>query len=643
MDKRSTIAIVLSFVIFIGWMWLQNRIWPPAKPVPPPAKTAPAAPSPAAKTDAAKTDAPKTDSSKPPAEAPAVQGEAAHYPVKPPITLTSKNLEVVLTNKGAGIERLNLLNYPKAPAVVTILEPIVPNVPHLAVRQIGGAEAIDREPWEVVDQKPDRVEFRYRLRSGIEITKILSLDEGRHTLQMSLWLENKNPKPEGKNAPAPVDVKLEILAFNGIDLDSLYRYEQYLMGVWHYDHQLKLKSISELKTGDEKMAAALAQPEGAARDAAVKEVEDKYFKVTGGLKEWFGVRNRFFTALLLPDGSALDNLDYYHYRDLPPELRRLHAATWAEEHHLPASAVTDLHNVLASAVTNTLSVGEGRKVLQFTAIAAPLEKEALREVPGAEELGGYTGGCILGFVVKPAAAVILEVLGVASKILGNMGFAVIATTLLIRLCLFPLSLKSQRNAMQMQALAPKIQALKERYKDDQQKYGVEQMRLFKENGVNPVAGCLPLFIQMPIFIGMYSVFEMSVMLRHAPFILWIKDLSEPDRLFGGNWGIHIPLPILPDINIQALNLLPIVMTITWFLQAYWSPRSPDPQMAQQQKMMMWMPIVFGFSCYGLASGLSLYFLSNSLLSMAEQKIIKKYILKIGPDGKPLVPASPEKS
>jgi YidC/Oxa1 family membrane protein insertase len=208
------------------------------------------------------------------------------------------------------------------------------------------------------------------------------------------------------------------------------------------------------------------------------------------------------------------------------------------------------------------------------------------------------------------------------------------TTLLIRLCLFPLSLKSQRNAMQMQALSPKIQALKERYKDDQQKYGVEQMRLFKENKVNPVAGCLPLFIQMPIFIGMYSVFEMSIDLRRAPFFGWIKDLSEPDRLLGPWHPFVIPL-LITDLRIDALNLLPILMTITWFLQAYWTPRSPDPQMAQQQKMMMYMPIVFGLTCYGLASGLSLYFLANSLLSMGEQKIIKKYILKIDSAGHPL--------
>jgi len=186
----------------------------------------------------------------------------------------------------------------------------------------------------------------------------------------------------------------------------------------------------------------------------------------------------------------------------------------------------------------------------------------------------------------------------------------------------------------MQQLAPKIQALKERYKDDQQKYGVEQMRLFKENKVNPVAGCLPVLIQMPIFIGMYSVFEMAIDLRHANFLAWIHDLSQPDQLFGPWKAIEIPL-LITTLSISSLNVLPILMTITWFLQAYFTPRSPDPQMAQQQKMMMWMPIIFGLTCYGLASGLSLYFLANSLLSMAEQKIIKRYILKIGPDGKPL--------
>jgi YidC/Oxa1 family membrane protein insertase len=360
------------------------------------------------------------------------------------------------------------------------------------------------------------------------------------------------------------------------------------------------------------MAEALKMAPGAEQDKEIKEIEDKYFRVNGGLKEWFGIKTRFFATVLLPDSAGLDVLDHYTFRDLPE------SALKSEQGR---------HNLVASAVMNPLRVGESRKVFQFTLYGGPLNPDTLREVPGAEDLGKYTGGCFLAPIVKPAAAVIMEVLHFVKGLLHNMGFAIIVTTLLIRLCLFPLSLKSQKNAQQMQILAPKIQALKERYKDDQQKYGVEQMRLFKENGVNPVAGCLPLFIQMPIFIGMYSVFEMSLDLRHAPFILWIKDLSMPDRLFGPWHPVVIPL-IITDLKIESFNLLPILMTITWFLQAYFTPRSPDPQMAQQQKMMMWMPIVFGLTCYGLASGLSLYFLSNSLLSMAEQKIIKKYILKI---------------
>lgn len=621
MDKRSTLALVLCFFIFIGWMWVQNKIWPP----PPPPK-----PAPVQKTDPKPAEAkpadPKPADAKPTDPKPSEQG--ASYPEKPPITLSTSILDVTLTNKGAGVEKV-VLHYPKPTDAVPILQPMETRFPHLAIRHVDGQDAIESKPWEIVDQQPEKVEFRYRLRNGVEITKVISLDANRHTLQMTLRLDNKNPKAEGKDEPPPQNVKLEILAFNGLDLDSPYRYDQYLMGTWRYDKNLHLKALSEVEKGEGKLAEAQKLAPGPERDAEIKKITAEYFTVSGGLKEWFGIKNRFFTSLMLPDSAALDNLDHYRFREI-----------WVPD-PTPKSD-KKLRNLVAAAVTSNMPITGARKVLQFTVYAGPLEKETLRELPGAEDLAAYTGGCSpLAFVIKPASAIILELLHFTGKILGNMGVAIIITTLLIRLCLFPLSLKSQRSAMQMQALAPKLQALKERYKDDDQKYRVEQLRVMKENNVNPVAGCLPLFIQMPIFIGMYSVFEMSILLRKAPFMLWIRDLSEPDRLLGGNWGVNIPMPIIPDIHIDALNLLPILMTVTWFLQAYWTPRSPDPQMAQQQKMMMWMPIVFGFSCYGLASGLSLYFLANSLLSMGEQKIIKKYILKIGPDGKPLAPVPPE--
>jgi YidC/Oxa1 family membrane protein insertase len=625
-DKRSGLALGLCFFIFIGWMWLQNKIWPPPKPLPP-VKTAPVDPV----KPAPKPDSPTTTPGTPPAPA-MTPGEPSRYAEKPAITLQSQYLDVVLTNKGAGIERATA-HFPKATDAVKILEPIYPRIPHMAIRHVDGPDAIESQPWEIVEQKDDRVSFRYRLRNGVEITKNFVLDATTHTLQLTLMLDNKNPVPEGKDAAPEQEMKLDLLAFNGIDPDSLYRYEQYLMAVDRYDKALRMKSLPEIQKGEGKLLEALRLPAGKERDAEIKTITEKYFRVEGGRKEWFGLNNRFFTAAVNPDGPALDVLDqgYYEFREFrgptPEELKK-------------NGKPVEHQNILASARTGPFKVANARRVFQFTVYVGPMAKDKLKVVPGLEDLGGYRGGCFLAFVVKPAAGIIMELLHFTSGLLHNMGVGIIVTTLLIRLCLFPLSLKSQRNAMQMQMLAPKIQALKERYKDDQQKYGVEQMRLFKENGVNPVAGCLPLFIQMPIFIGMYSVFEMSIDLRRAPFFGWIKDLSEPDRLLGGAWGYHIPLPILPDIHLDALNLLPILMTVTWFLQAFWTPRSPDPQMAQQQKMMMYMPIVFGLSCYGLASGLSLYFLSNSLLSMAEQKIIKRYILKIGPDGKPLAPVVP---
>jgi YidC/Oxa1 family membrane protein insertase len=626
-DKRSLLALVLCLFIFLGWMFLSPKLFPPAPPAPKPAPTAqppkPSTPAEATKTEPAKIEPAKTVT------------EGATYPEKPPVPLTSKYLDAVLTNKGAGLEGVTV-QHPKPREkvkegeekkknTVPVLHPYDPKIPHLAIRQVGGPDAIESLPWEVVEQKPDRVEYRYRLRNGVEINKVLVLNAD-HSMTMTLILANKNPAPSGKSEPDDVELQLDLLAVNGLHPDSIYRYEQYLMGVASVGGELQLKHLSELQKGEEKLAEAQRMPEGADKQAEIKSIMDKYFRISSGRREWFGVKNRFFTAAVMPDNAGLDALDYYEFRLSSPVVKE---------------AMGGHPNISAFARTKSLRIGKAPTIMQFTIVAAPLEEEALQPIPGLKVLASYLGGCFLPFI-KQAAAAILAVLKFVGHLIGNMGFGIIATTLLIRLCLFPLSLKSQRNALAMQQLAPKIQALKERYKDDQQKYGVEQMRLFKENKVNPVAGCLPVFIQMPIFIGMYSVFEMSIDLRQAPFIAWITDLSQPDRLFGPWKPFEIPL-LITTLSIEAFNVLPILMTITWFLQAYFTPRSPDPQMAQQQKMMMWMPIIFGLTCYGLASGLSLYFLTNSLLSMGEQKIIKKYILKIDKDGKPLAQAEGKES
>jgi YidC/Oxa1 family membrane protein insertase len=405
------------------------------------------------------------------------------------------------------------------------------------------------------------------------------------------------------------------MALNGLDPDSAYRYDQYLAAAWKDDKGVQFRPIPDVEKGESKLADALKESDPGKRAEAVKAT-DALLRVQTGRKDWFGLKNRFFAVLLKPDSTSLEAIESYRHRTPA-------AATLQKF----AEAGLGNKNLAVSAETKELRVSE-RNIYQFDLFAGPQKEDVLRELPGAQDLQQFGSGCFISpiaAIVNMDAPLILGLLKFTGSLLGNLGVGIIVTTLLIKLFVFPLTLKSQRSMAAMQALGPKIQALRERYGNDQQKFGMEQMKLFREHKVNPMAGCLPMLIQMPVFIGMYSVFEQSVELRGAPFFLWIKDLSQPDHLLGPWVPVEIPL-LITTLSIDAFNLLPIVMTLTWFLQAYFQPRSPDPQMASQQKMMMWMPVVFGLMCYGLASGLSLYFLVNSLLGMGEQKLIKGVFL-----------------
>jgi YidC/Oxa1 family membrane protein insertase len=141
----------------------------------------------------------------------------------------------------------------------------------------------------------------------------------------------------------------------------------------------------------------------------------------------------------------------------------------------------------------------------------------------------------------------------------------------------------------------------------------------KEGMVPPLGGCLPVFIQLPVFIGLFSALRTSFDLRQAPFFLWIKDLSKPDHLLALHWNTHVPFLGTVDY----LNLLPILMVVLWLWQQMTMPKPTDEQAARMQKMMMFMPVVMGFFLYNYAAGLSLYMCTQSLLGIVEQTVIKK--------------------
>lgn len=200
------------------------------------------------------------------------------------------------------------------------------------------------------------------------------------------------------------------------------------------------------------------------------------------------------------------------------------------------------------------------------------------------------------------------------KYVGNYGIVIILVTLLIKIIFWPLTAKSYKSMKSMQKLQPKIMKLREKYKDDRQAMNQEMMQLYKTYKVNPLGGCLPMVIQIPVFISLYRLLDYSLELRHAPFWLWITDLSTPDRLF--HFDIKLPL-LEPPTGIPVLTLL---MGASMLLQQKMTPTPGDPT---QAKIMMLMPIFFTFIFINFPAGLVLYWLVNNLLSIGQQTLINK--------------------
>jgi YidC/Oxa1 family membrane protein insertase len=205
---------------------------------------------------------------------------------------------------------------------------------------------------------------------------------------------------------------------------------------------------------------------------------------------------------------------------------------------------------------------------------------------------------------------LLQLLEFIFRILHNWGWTLVVFSVVIYLLLYPLTLKQMRSMKEMQVLQPKIETLRKAYKDNPQKLNKEIMELYRAHKVNPLGGCLPLLLQMPIFFALYQVLMRSVELRGAKF-LWIKDLSEPDRLF----QLPFSLPVLGN----EFNLLPILMTIGMFIQQKFSMAHASGDAAEQQKIMLIvMPLMFGLIFYRMPSGLVLYWFINSSLMLFSQ-------------------------
>ncbi len=193
---------------------------------------------------------------------------------------------------------------------------------------------------------------------------------------------------------------------------------------------------------------------------------------------------------------------------------------------------------------------------------------------------------------------------------GNYGVAIILVTVLIKIIFWPIAQKGLKSMKNMQKIQPKMAKLKEKYKNDSTRLNQEMMGLYKTYKVNPLGGCLPMLLQIPVFFALYKVLLQAIELRHAPFMLWITDLSAPDRLWAG-----LNLPYL-----GGLPVLTLLMGGSMFLQQRMTPTPADPT---QAKIMMFLPVIFTFMFLNFASGLVLYWLVNNLLTIGQQYIINR--------------------
>ncbi len=294
---------------------------------------------------------------------------------------------------------------------------------------------------------------------------------------------------------------------------------------------------------------------------------------------WVGLKRKYFFVALEPD----DGLVQASMRPLGEKEERVRISLAMGPKHLESGEAEADHLRLS---------------------AGPMLKEVLESLgPGFDQIINFGFFDLFG-------KLLLGGLLWFNKYVQNYGLAIILLTIVVRLGLFPLNQKSYKSMREMQALQPKVNELREKYKKNPQEMNKKMMELYRTHKVNPMGGCLPIAFQMPIFIALFQALRYAVELRGARF-LWIKDLSEADRLFTLTVPFQFPI-----------NLLPLLVIVAMLLQQKMTPMAGG-QSEAQQKMMQYMPIFFGFLFYSMPSGLTVYFLVSTVLGLVQQYFVQK--------------------
>jgi YidC/Oxa1 family membrane protein insertase len=323
------------------------------------------------------------------------------------------------------------------------------------------------------------------------------------------------------------------------------------------------------------------------------------FPFQGAENGWMGFTDKYWMTTMVPaSDTGFDGFFQTFLRGAQPEFQGLMRQPVVA---VPASGQTEVVSHLFA----------GAK--EFYTLRGYERDLGIRDFTYAIDWGWFY------FLTKP----IFQLLAWVYGLLGNMGFAIIGLTLIIKTILFPLAWKSYVSMSKMKQLQPEMEKLKERCGDDRQKLQQEMMALYKKEKVNPASGCLPILLQIPIFFSLYKVLFVTIEMRHAPFIWWIKDLSAPDPTSILNLFGLLPFAA-PDptsvFAIFSIGVFPILMGITMWLQQKLNPAPTDPTQAM---IFAWMPWVFMFMLGTFASGLVIYWVANNTITFIQQYSIMR--------------------
>jgi YidC/Oxa1 family membrane protein insertase len=618
LDKRLLIVLPVCLVIILGWSLVSERMgWTHrARPVPPGAIAAPLA-SPTSSTSAgqetttrstAAHDTKAESKSSAPLVGPRVTDDAERE-----ITLSVGHLRAVLTNRGAALEELRTSRFfdraglsAEEKARVEHWEPLLlpletngTKLASMLVRTSPSSADLEREPLERElwtmhplgpDTAPTGVEFQLTPGTGVTFTKRYTILPDAESVRFEF--EIKNDALAGQSGPREFVLTPAV----GVPAESGDR------------------TYPEPRV----IAASRPHPEETAQSKVIQR-DDRNGEAEGAFTlptplSFVGVYNKYFAALI----HAAD--DTTKLTLIGASWRRLRDDAWAKQN--PTEADRARRQIVAEVQLQLAlpDLGQSHRYA-FDLYAGSKDRTQLeRSWPDHSAVLNEDLG-----VFNPISSVLLVVLHAYRWLTGNWGIAIILLTLTVRGCLFPINRSSQtamaRYQTKQKRLQPKIDEIKKKYEEDSARQRQEQAKLMQQEGLfPPLGGCLPMFVQIPIFFGLYRALGVSFDLRQASFLAWIKDLSLPDRLLEINLNTHLPF----IGTIQYLNILPPVMVALWIWQQRGMPLPADEQAARMQKMMMWMPVMMGFFLYNYAAGLSLYMITQSGLGVIEQKVIKKY-------------------